>query len=428
MQVSVEKLPRSQVKLKIELSPDEMKPYLEKAAFLISEKTKISGFRPGKAPYDVVKAQVGEEKILQEAIEPAVQKTFVQALDQEKLITVGSPKIDILKLAPGNPFIYQATISLLPKVELGDYKSLKIKEKKIEVSDEEVNKALENLQKMRHSEVLVDRPAKKDDKVEIDFKTFLEKMPVEHGEQKKFPLVIGEGSFIPGFEDQIIGLKAGEEKKFSLRFPKNYHDKKLADRMVDFVVKVNSVYEIKLPELNDNFARSLGNFKNLEELTTQLKDNLKQEAQNKEDQRLEEEIIENLIKNSKFDDIPEILINTEAKKMISELEENIKRQGLNFEDYLQHLKKKREDMLLDFVQPAIKRVKGALVIKEVAKAENIKVEAKEVEEEIEKVLQAYQNDPKIKEQLQTRDYKNYLRNVLASRKVLDLLKKITIEK
>jgi len=397
MKSDIEKLPKGEIKIKIELTVEEMKPYLEKAAFLISEKVKISGFRPGKAPYDIVKTQVGEEKIWQEAIEPAVHKTLVEVLDKEKLPTIGSPKIDILKLAPNNPFIYQATVFILPDIELGDYKKNKIKRNKVEVKKEQMDKALEDLQKMKHSEIIVDRPAQKGDKVEIDFKTFLEKVLIDQGDQKKFPVVIGDKTFIPGFEDHLIGAKAGEEKKFSLKMPENYHDKKLANRTLDFEVKINGVYEISLPEINDDLAKGLGNFENLEDLKKQIQDNLKQ--------------------------IPEVLINSESQKMISELEHNIQRQGLKFEDYLTHIKKKREDLLLDFTPNAIKRVKSALVIREIAKQEKIEITDKEIEQEVKQVLAAYENDSKAKEQITSKEYKDYLRNVLTSKKVIDSLKK-----
>jgi len=428
MQISTEKLPKGQLKITIELTPSEMKPHLERAAFLISAKTKIDGFRPGKAPYDVVVKNVGAEKIWQEAIDPAVQKTFVKAINDEKIVTVGSPQIDILKLAPNNPFIYTATISLLPKVEIDDYKNIKIKEKVINVSDEELNKAILNLQKMKHSEVLVDRAAKKDDKVEIDFKSFLEKVPVENGQQNKFPLVLGEKTFIPGFEDQLIGLKAGEVKKFQLRFPKEYHDKNLADKLVDFEVKVNAVYEVKLPELNDEFAKGIGNFKNLEELKTQLKDNLKHEAEHKEEHRLEEEMIQSLIKISKFDDIPELLINSELQKMIAELEQNIKNQGMNFEDYLKHINKKREELMIDFAPQAIERIKSALIIRQVAKDQKIEITDKDIEEEVKRLETAYADNDELKKQIQNPQYKDYLRNMLASKKTIDALKKVMITK
>jgi len=412
MKIESKKLDRGQIELTIELTVDEYQPFLEQAAKKISETTKIPGFRPGKAGLDIIKQKVGEDKIWQEALELAVQKTFLKAIEQEKLVTIGSPQIDIIKLAPGNPVIYKAVASLLPKIELGDYSKTKVGKKDIEVKDENLKKAMANLQKMRAKETLVDRKAQKGDKVEIAFETFLDKIPVDQGKNEKFPLVIGEGSFIPGFEDQIIGLGKDETKEFQLKFPENYHQKNLANKLVDFKVKVNAVFQMDLPELNDEFAKSLGDFQTIQDIESQLKENLEAEAQQKENQRLEEEMINKIIDQSTFDDLPDILIDSEAKKMAEELEHNLSHQGLKFEDYLNHLKKTREDLLLDFVPQAIKRVKSALIIRRVGEEKKIGVLEKEIDEEIEKTKAMYAGNPKIEKQLNNLAYRNYLKNMV----------------
>ncbi|MEA3398526.1 MAG: trigger factor, partial [Patescibacteria group bacterium] len=308
MEIDVQKKDKGQVELTIELTADEYQPFLVEAAKKISEDVKISGFRPGKADLETVKQRAGEDRVWREALEPAVKKTFVQALDREKLVTVGSPKIDVIKLAPGNPVVYKATVSLLPDAELGDYSKITIAKNQAEIKDEEINKVLSDLQKSRAKETLMDKKAEKGDKVEIDFETFLDKIPVDHGKNVKFPLVIGEGTFIPGFEDQLIGMAKDEKKEFKLEFPKNYHQKNLAGRMVDFKVKVNAVYKIDLPDLNNDFAKGLGNFKTLEDLKNQIKNNLKTEAEKKEDRRLEEEIIGKIVEQGKFGDMPDLLV------------------------------------------------------------------------------------------------------------------------
>lgn len=427
MKTELKKLPRGQVELTIELSVAEYQPFLEQAAKKISETTKIPGFRPGKANFELIKQKVGEAEIWQQALEPAVQKTFLKALDEQKLITVGSPQIDIIKLAPQNPVIYKATINLLPKVELGNYKKIKITKKPVEVKEETIKKALTNLQKMRAKETLVNRKAQKGDKVEIDFETFLDKIPLDHGKNKKFPLVIGETTFIPGFEDQLIGLSENETKSFQLKFPENYHQKNLAGRLVDFKVKMNAVYNLELPPLNDNFAKGLGQFQTIKEVEEKIEENLKTDAERKENQRLEEEIIEKIIDQSKFEEIPDILIDSEAKKMVEELEHNLSHQSLKFEDYLAHLKKTKEDLILDFVPQAIKRVKSAIIIRKVRETENIEVANTEIEDEIQKTLEAYDNDSEIKKNITQPAYRDYLRNILAARKVMDYLKSVMVK-
>jgi len=424
MKIESKKLERGQVELTIELTVDEYQPFLKTAAQIISQTTKIPGWRPGKASFEIVKQRVGETKIWQEALELAVRKTLIQAIDQEKLITIGSPKVDIIKLAPGNPVIYKTTLSLIPSIKLADYSKIKVKTNPVTVKEKEIKKSLDNLGKSRAKQILVNRKSKEGDKIEIDFESSLDKIPIENGNQKKFPLVIGEKTFIPGFEEQLIGLKKDQTKEFQLKFPENYHQKNLAGKLVDFKIKVLAVYQMELPELNDEFAKSLGEFKSLEELKNRITNDLEARTKTKENQRVEEEIIDKIIEQSQFEDIPDLLINNETQKMIEELEHNLGHQGLKFDDYLNHLKKKREDLLLDFMPQAIKRVKSALALREITKKENIAVNDQEIEEEIKQTLQVYGNDPEVEKQLRTTDYKNYLQNILTGRKTLDHLKSI----
>jgi len=428
MKVEVKKISRGQAEINIELSVEEFQPFLSLAAAHISEHHKIPGFRPGKASLEVVKQHIPEDEIWEEALQPAVQKTFLAVLDQEKLITVGSPKIEVIKLAPGNPVIYKATISLLPQVKLGDYKQIKIKAKPAVVSDKQTNELLTNLQKRRAKETLVTRPAAKGDKVEIDFEAFIDRIPVEHGKQENFPLVLGEGSFIPGFEDNLVGAKAGETKEFQLNFPDNYYQKNLAGKLADFKVNVRSIFSLDLPELNDEFAKGVGQFQTLAELKKQLVDNLQQEATLKEEQRVEEELIEKLISVSSFDDIPDLLIDNETEKMFQELEQNLSAQGVQMPDYLMHLKKSKEDFLLELVPTAIKRVKGALVTREVGQAKQVTITDQELEQEVKKTLELYPNNKEIAKQINTPEYGNYLKNILSARKVINHLKDVMVEK
>jgi len=428
MKIEVKKLPRGQAEITIELTAEEYQPFLKQAAQNISQGTKIPGFRPGKADLEIVKKHVGENQVWQEALESAIRKTFVAAIDQEKLLTVGSPQIDVIKLAPGNPVIYKATVSLLPKIKLADYTEIKIKTKPLEIKKTEMEKRLSDLQKMRAKESLVDRGAKKGDKVEIDFETFLDKVPIDHGAQEKFPIVIGEGTFIPGFEDQLIGLKKEETKNFELKFPAEYHQKSLAGKLASFKVKVNSVFQLDLPELNDDFAKGLGQFKTIKDVEEKIAENLKTDLENQEARRLEEELIDKIIAKSSFEDIPDLLINSEAKKMVEELEHNLSHQGVKLTDYLSHLKKTQEEMLLDFAPQATRRVKSALILREVVQKENINVSDEELDGEIHKVLATYGNSPEASQELHRPEYQDYLRNALLTQKAVDRLKSIMVEK
>lgn len=427
MKIDTKKIDRGRIELTIELSPAEYEPFLRRAAETISQQTSIPGFRPGKASFDVVAQRVGAAKLWEEALEPAIRRTLVQALAQEKLVTVGAPKVEVTKLAPGNPVVYQATLGLLPAVTLADYKSIKVKAQPVTVSDEVVKKSLNDLQKMHATEVLVKRPAKNGDKVEIDFALFQDNIPVDKGGQTKLPLVIGEGTFIPGFEDQLIGLAADQTKEFTLTFPANYGQKQLAGKPGDFKVTMRSVYELTLPKLDDEFAKMLGGFKTMAELETKVRENLKTEAEHKEQQRLEEAMFDQLLGKSSFEDIPDILIDSEAKKMLEELEHNLEHQGLKFDDYLNHLKKTRADLLLDFAPQAIRRVKSALASRAIAEKENLLATEAEINGEVTKTLDAYGHDPEIKKQIETSDYRAYIGNVLTGRKVIEHLRSIMVQ-
>ena len=289
MKSEVKKLAKSQVEITIEVSLEEIKSYLDKAVSKISQEIKIEGFRPGKAPYEIIKQKVGDMGILQEALDDIISATYYEVLKEQKIVTIGQPQIDIVKVAPNNPFVYKATAAVLPKVKVGDYKKIKIKREPIKIGDEPVDKILADIRKMRATEKLVDQPAKAGHKLTIDFEVFLNGVPIERGQHQKYPIVIGENKFIPGFEDQLIGLKAGETKEFKLKFPEKYFEKKLANKEAEFKVNCQAVYELELPELNNELAKSISadKFQTLSELKNNIQENLKTEETTKQEQRLE---------------------------------------------------------------------------------------------------------------------------------------------
>ncbi len=428
MKTDIKDLPKGQKEITIELTVEEYKPFLEKAAEKLSQKTSIPGFRPGKASYDVLKQRLGEGEIWQAAFEFAVHKTLVDFLEEHKLPTVGQPHVDAATLAPGNPVAYKAVVSVLPEVTLADFSKISVKPKKIEIDEKRVEKSLTDLQNMRASEKLVDREAKKGDKVEIDFDTFQDKVPIENGSNKKFPLVIGENTFIPGFEDKLVGMKKDEEKEFELEFPKEYHAKQLAGKKATFKVKVLAVYERDLPELTDDFAKQLGDFKSMDDVKKKMKENMEQEEKLKKENELEDEMMEKIIEKTNFTDIADVLINAETQKMMQELERNIAQQGISLDDYLQHIGKKRDELLLEFVPQGTKRVKSALIMREVADKEKIQATDAEVNEEIAKMQAQYGNNPDMEKQFKNPEYLRFLHNIITSRKTMDFLKEKMVQK
>jgi trigger factor len=420
MKITKKDLDKSQVELTIEVSLKEIKPHLDKAANKMAANKKIPGFRPGKAPYDLVKNKFGEMTILQAAIDSIVSETYFKAVTSEKLQAVGQPQINVEKIAPNNPIVYKAIVALLPKITLGDWKSLSVKKQSIKASDEEVEKAIQQLQSMNVKEKISNKAISKGDKAEIDFEVTFDKVVIEGGKHNKYPIVIGEGNMIPGFEDNLIGMKKGEEKKFDLKFPDKYFQESLAGKEHKFAVKVTEVYKRDLPKLDDAFAKTIG-FESLDKFKKQLVKNIVQEKTTKEEQRVEVEAIKAIGATSEIADIPQILIHNEVHKMLHELEHSIKQQGMDMDGYLKSIKKTKEDMQKDFEPQAIERIKGALILRQISDEEKITIDDKQIDEELAKQEKMYKDNPQAMQNIKQPDYRAYLQNLLANQAVIKFI-------
>lgn len=428
MNVTKKELPKSQIELLVELSFEELKPFIERGAESISKEVKIEGFRPGKAPYDVLKRKIGEMSILEEAARIAINKTIDQAIkDNVKSEPVGHPEVSIIKLSPENPLEYKVVLAVLPEIKLGDYKNVKVKAVSVEIKDEDVEKVIEQLRESRAQEVIADRVIQEGDKVTADVDMFLDNVPVEGGQGKGTAILIGKNYIIPGFDKNLVGAKKDDVKEFKLKYPEDYHMANLAGRMVEFRVKILEVYSRELPEVNEEFAGAFG-LKNAEELKSNIKKSLEEESKQKEEQKTEIEIIDKILTQAKFGDIPEMLINHEADAMLHDLEHKIAQQGAKFEDYLQSIKKTREQLLLEILPDAVKRVKSALMIREVAIEEKITVNEEEVTAKVEELLKQYKGYAKVEERVKGHEYRHYLKNTIANKKVMDKLKEWNLEK
>ncbi len=426
MQLNSKTLQKNQIELEIEISAEEMEPFLNKAVLFLAQEIKIDGFRPEKVPYDILVKHVGEMTIYEKAAELAVEKTYPKIVKGEHLETIGPPQISIIKLAPGNPFVYKATVALLPRVKLGDYKKIKVERKKSEVSEKKVEEVLKDLQKMQTKEILTNRPAGREDKIVVDMDMFLDKVPLEAGQARNHSIYLNETYYIPGLTDQLVGLKSGECKEFTLPFPKEHYQKNVAGKNVDFKIKVTSVFELQPPTLDDTFAKTLGQA-TFDDLKNLIRRNLLIEEENKEEARIEEEILKQIVAISRFDDIPEMLVNAEAHKMIHELEDALSEKGINFHDYLANIKKTKNDLLLDFAPRAVERIKTALTIKEIAAAENIEASPEEIEEEIKKLSNYYEREPEMVERIRSEESKEYIENVIKNRKTIKFLKNLAVK-
>ena len=429
MNVQKKDLAKSQIELTIELTIEEFKPYIKSGVEKVSREVKIEGFRPGKATYDILKQKIGEMTILEEAANIAINKTLEQAIRDNVIEQpIGQPQVNITKLAPNNPMEYKVVMALLPEVALGDYKNAKVKQEKTEIKDEEVDKMINQLQEMRVKETIANREIKDGDKVIVDIEMFLDKVPVEGGQGKNTGIVIGQGYIVPGFGKKLIKAKKNDVREFSLPYPKEHHQQNLAGKLVEFKVKIQEIYKRELPEINDEFVKNFG-LNNVDQFKENIKKSLLFEKQQKAEQKAELEMLDKIIAKTKFSDIPEILVNSEAQTMMAELEAGVAKHGGKFEDYLNHLKKTKEQITLDMLPDAVKRVKTSLLIREISNTEKIKTEDKEVEQELEKLLKQHKDEKDdIKEKIKSAAYKEYTKNLMNSRKVIEKLKEWNVSK
>jgi len=426
MELNKKELNKNELELTITVKVNEMEKFLKLSAERLSKTAKIAGFRPGKAPYDKIVQELGEMKIHEAALDDILTHYFWQAIDDNKIQAIGQPKIDIEKFAPGNDLVFKATVALLPKVKLGKYTGFNIKKQEVKIDKVELNKVMDDLREMRVKEVIKKEAVAKGDKVQIDFKVSCDGKPIEQGSAEKYPLVVGDGRMIPGFEEEVIGLKSGDEKKFKLKFPENYHDKAVAGKECEFEIKVHDVFKRELPELNDEFVKSLGQFEGVEDFKQKVEENIKSEKSFKESQRAEIEMLDKIVDAAEFGDVPELLIDAESHKMVHELQNSIESQGMSWEQYLSSIKKDHDALQKDMTEGAERRVKTSLLMREIAAKENLRVEAKEVEEQLQKLAEQYKDNVQAQENLKSDGYKKYLENNMNNDKVLEYLRKENI--
>lgn len=428
MKVSKKNLEKSQVELNVELSWPEFQVYVKKGVDKISREVKIEGFRPGKAPYEILKQKIGEMTILEEAARIAINKTLDKVIGENiDGQPVGQPKVDIIKLAPGNPMEYKVVLAILPAVKLGDYKNLKIKLQKAETKDEEVGKTLEQLREMRAKEVLAEREIRDTDKVIVNIAMFLDKVPIEGGQSQDAAILVGKDYLVPGFDKKLLGAKKGEVREFSLPYPRDHYQKNLAGKMVEFKVEIKEVYERQLPKLDDELAKTL-QAKNLEELKKGIKKNIIHQKEHEAKQKADLAALDKIMEKTKFGDIPEILVEHEARQMMAEMEEGISAQGGKFEDYLASLGKTRDQLRLDMLPNAVRRVKSALVIREIALAENIKISEEDIDKKQADLIKQYKGYEKAKERIKEPAYREFLRNAMTNDRVLERLREWNVKK
>ncbi|MEX2043626.1 MAG: trigger factor [Patescibacteria group bacterium] len=421
MDIELKQLPKSEVSLKISISPEEMKGYFEQAVKKLAEQANLPGFRKGKAPRSVLESRTGPHYIAHEAMELAVADSYYQAVTKHGLKPVGRPKTDLKDEHDDlekNGLSFTATVAVSPPVELGDYKKISVKPEQAEYSDKLVDEALEQLRKGRAGFAQVTRAAKEGDRVEIDFVGKQGGKEVPGAKSENHPLVLGQSGFIPGFEDELVGLKAGQVKTFTITFPGDYQEKSLAGKPVEFTVTMRQVQETQLPELGDGFAKGLG-AKSLKDLRKRLAENLKREKEQEARRKTEQEVVDKVVGLAKVE-VPGTLVDEELTRMFAEFKQHVERQGIPFDKYLEQTGKTEDDFRKDQRAEGERRVKMSLVLNAIQERENVNVSDKHVQEEVEAQL-ATAPDERTKEQIKGDEFRAYVRRILGNRQTVDKL-------
>jgi len=420
MEHKAKKLENSQMEFTVTISPKDYQKHLEAASQRISNRVAIKGFRKGKAPYDMVKKEVGDMKLLQESLEDIIQDSFYQAVKAEKVDTIGMPEINVQKMAPDNDIVYTAKVALVPKVTLPKLDDIKIKRTVKKITDKDVDETIENLRKMQTKEVLKEGKATKDDKIVIDMNLFLDGVPIEGGQANDYGVHLSENQHIPGFNEALIDLQKDDEKEFDLPFPENYHSQQLAGNTGKFKVKVKDVFTKTLPEVDEAFAKALGQ-ESVAKLRELIKENLSHEAEHKADEVAEIEMFETLIKTSKFDEMPAVLVDAERKKMFYELRSDLEKHGVSIDQYLQDIKKSEKDLEADFKAKATDRAKASVLSREVALENKLEVSKEELEAEVKNLREYYKETPEYLENLKKPEVIDSIHNMLLNKKVVAFL-------
>ncbi len=390
MKVSTEKIENQQVILTIEVEAEEVKKAEDRACKRVGNRVNIPGFRKGKAPRHIIERHVGKAYIMDEAFELIYPKAFADALEEQKLKPVTRPDVEIVTLESGKDLVFKVTFTNCPEVTLGEYKGLKVEKNVKEVTDEAVNEQLANFQDRQGKMVNVPEGSvvEKGDFTTLDFKGFVDGEPFDGGEGEDYPLRIGSGSFIPGFEDQLVGAKVDEEKEVNVTFPEEYHAKELAGKPAVFKCTVRSIKRKELPPLDDELAKKVSTFQTLDELKADIRKNLQENAERMAENEQRAKAIEMAMENITVD-LPPVMIDNQVTNMIQELSARVEQQGLKMEEYLQYAGTDISKIREEYRESAEKAVRTDLMLEEVAKAENIKVEAADLDAEVNAMAAAY---------------------------------------
>ena len=422
MNCKVEKTKNAnEVKLEITIEAEKFENAMKKVYFQNAKYFNIPGFRKGKAPMNIVEKYYGAEIFYEDAFNDVATEYYDKALEENKIEAVSRPEVDVIQMEKGKDLIFTATVQTKPEVELGKYKGVEIKKVEYPVEDKDVEHELGHMQE--HNSRLVsidDRELQNGDIATIDFEGFVDGVTFEGGKAENHELEIGSGSFIPGFEDQLVGMKIDDEKEIKVTFPKEYFSKDLAGKEAMFKVKLHEIKKKELPELDDEFAKDVSEFDTLDELKASIKERLQKSNEQRAKYEIEENAIKEVCKNVKVD-IPSGMIEMEVTHMMKDFEQRLSYQGLNMQQYLKMIGKTEEEMKKEYEPQAIEGIKSRLTLEAIIKAEKIEATEEEIKEKMEEMAKSY--GKKVEEISDNENLKNYIEEGIETEKAIDYIVK-----
>ena len=427
MSVQVEKLEKNMAKLTIEVSAEEFDAAIEQAYQKDKKKISLPGFRKGKAPRKMIEKMYGKGVFYEDAANIVIPKAYSEAAKECGEEIVSQPEISVTQIGAGQPFIFTAEVALKPAVTLGDYKGVEVEKTPVEVSEEEVDKEVDKERENNSRTIDVDdRAVEKGDMIKLNFEGFVDGTPFEGGKAEDYSLTIGSGSFIPGFEDQLIGAKIGEEVEVNVTFPEEYHAAELKGKPAVFKCTVNEIKVKELPEADDEFAKDVSEFDTLAEYKDDIRAKLLEKKTADAKREKQNKTVAKAVENATME-IPEAMITEQVRRMADDFARRLQSQGLSMDQYMQFTGLTMDALAQQMRPEALKRIQNSLVLEAIAKAENIEVSDEKVNEEIEKMAAAYKMEAdKLKELIGDAE-KEQMKSDLAIQAAVDMITDAAVE-
>ena len=428
MSLQVEKLEKNMAKLTIEVPASELEKALQSAYMKQKNKISLPGFRKGKVPRQMIEKMYGAEIFYDDAANALIPKAYADAYDECELDIVSRPEIDVVQIEKGKDFIFTATVATKPEVTLGEYKGLEVDKVSTRVTQKEVDaKIQEEAEKNARTITVEDRAVQDGDEVVLDFEGFVDGVAFEGGKGENYPLTIGSGSFIPGFEEQLVGAETEKEVEVKVTFPEDYHAEDLKGKEAVFKCTVHEIKAKELPEIDDEFAAEVSEFDTLEEYKADVKAKIKEQKAAEGKAKQEDQVVEQAVKNATYE-LPEAMVETQAEQMANDFAQRMQSQGLTMEQYFQFTGTTAEQMMKDLKPQAVKRIETRLVLEAIAKAENIEISDEKLDEEIGKMAEAYKMEADKLKEFMGENEKKQMKEDMAVQEAITFLVENAVEK